>query len=179
MTNRIRHLIDDLILWPLYDIWRSFVDFIDVAFEAFAWKYLAIRGFLNREVSAAWGAIPVGIVAFIGFSVTGPYPLIAQIAPWVLWGALLITQNAAFTMVSRARTSGSLLYHAIAAVFSNGIWFASQFILVDKFLLLLKSGTIPEMIGTAVFYCLFTVFGSVGMHVLALKHEKGKAKARS
>ncbi len=46
------------------------------------------------------------------------------------WFILLIVQNAAFTLVSRARNSGSYSYHALAAVFSNGIWFASQFILI-------------------------------------------------
>jgi len=48
----------------------------------------------------------------------------------LLWFLLLVIQNAAFTWVSRARNSGSYGYHAIAAVFSNGIWFVSQFILI-------------------------------------------------
>jgi hypothetical protein len=41
----------------------------------------------------------------------------------ILWFLLLVLQNAAFTWVSRARNSGSIGYHAIAAVFSNGIPF--------------------------------------------------------
>jgi hypothetical protein len=35
---------------------------------------------------------------------------------------LVLLQNASFTLVSRARNSKSLAYHAGAAVLSNGIW---------------------------------------------------------
>jgi uncharacterized membrane-anchored protein YhcB (DUF1043 family) len=35
---------------------------------------------------------------------------------------LTIVQNASFTLVSRARNSGSLLYNGAASVLSNGIW---------------------------------------------------------
>jgi hypothetical protein len=35
---------------------------------------------------------------------------------------LTIVQNASFTLVSRARNSGSLLYNGMASVLSNGIW---------------------------------------------------------
>ena len=37
------------------------------------------------------------------------------------WALLLILQNMAFTWVSRARNSGSLGYHAIASICSNGV----------------------------------------------------------
>jgi hypothetical protein len=43
---------------------------------------------------------------------------------YVLLFFVTILQNASFTLVSRARNSKSLLFHAIASVFSNGIWFA-------------------------------------------------------
>ena len=37
---------------------------------------------------------------------------------WVAWSLLLLIQNASFTLVSRARNSGSLGYHAVAAACS-------------------------------------------------------------
>jgi hypothetical protein len=96
---------------------------------------------------------------------------------YVAWAILLILQNAAFTWVSRARNSGSLGYHAIAAVASNGVWFASQFILIDKMVAILRSGTIQEAVAVGVFYSACTVTGSVGMHWLSLHYlERGKRK---
>jgi predicted permease len=93
---------------------------------------------------------------------------------WLLWAALLIGQNAAFTWVSRARNSGSLPYHAIAAVFSNGIWIISMFLVVDK---LREAKGADEIALVAAFYTLFTVIGSVGMHWLSMRYfETGKRK---
>ena len=43
---------------------------------------------------------------------------------------LAYVQNISFTMVSRARNRDSMLYHAVCAVFSNGLWFASMGLLV-------------------------------------------------
>jgi hypothetical protein len=96
---------------------------------------------------------------------------------YLLWAALLILQNASFTWVSRARNSGSLGYHAIAAVFSNGVWFASQFILIDKMVQIIRNGSPAQAIGTGLFYATCTVIGSVSMHYVSLKYlEQGKRK---
>lgn len=96
---------------------------------------------------------------------------------WMLWGTILLLQNASFTLVSRARNSGSIAYHAVAAVGSNGIWFLSQLILVQKFIEILKgSGGLRLAILTGLFYTAMTITGSVGMHYYALKFERGKAK---
>lgn len=104
----------------------------------------------------------------------------SEILKWAVWGGLLILQNAAFTMVSRARNSGSLTYHAVAAVGSNGVWFLSQLILLDNMLALLKTGDWKFGVLTAAFYTACTITGSVGMHWLALhKIEKGKRKVGS
>ena len=93
---------------------------------------------------------------------------------WFLWGALLIAQNAAFTWVSRARNSGSIPYHALAAVFSNGIWIISMFVIVDK---LREASGIQQILLVAVFYTIFTVTGSVVMHWFSMRYlETGKRK---
>lgn len=96
---------------------------------------------------------------------------------WLIWGVFLTLQNASFTLVSRARNSGSLSYHALAAVGSNGIWFVSQLFLFDQMLTILKTGNWLHALTVGLFYTTCTIVGSVGMHWLALrKIEKGKLK---
>jgi hypothetical protein len=96
---------------------------------------------------------------------------------WVLWFLLLVAQNASFTLVSRARNSKSLGYHAWAAVLSNGIWFASQFILVDTFMRIIRSGDIVAGLTAALVYTAGTMVGSLGMHWIALRHIETRVKA--
>lgn len=80
---------------------------------------------------------------------------------------LTILQNASFTLVSRARNSRSIKYHALASVLSNGIWLLviRQVVLnLDKW---------PLMVT----YLVGAVSGSVLMHWVAMKYfEKGKRK---
>ena len=94
---------------------------------------------------------------------------------YLFWAILLITQNMAFTWVSRARNSGSLGYHATAAVFSNGIWFVSQFLLIG---MVMRPGQ-PFWYDVAlgVEYITCTVVGSVLMHHISMKFlETGRRK---
>jgi hypothetical protein len=51
-----------------------------------------------------------------------------MISKYAAWAVFLLLQNASFTFVSRARNSGSYALHAVAAVASNGVWIASQFV---------------------------------------------------
>lgn len=94
---------------------------------------------------------------------------------WLAWAGLLVVQNASFTLVSRARNSKSLSYHAAAAVGSNGVWFASQFLLFGFMLDALKNGTWVETVTLGLWYTVWTIVGSVGMHHLTMKYiEKGR-----
>ena len=96
---------------------------------------------------------------------------------YVVWGILLVVQNAAFTMVSRARNSGSYSYHAIASLFSNGVWFISQFILIDQIVKIIRSGSWVDAMLIGVMYSICTLVGSVGMHWITITYiEKGKRK---
>lgn len=92
---------------------------------------------------------------------------------WVVWGFLLILQNAAHTATSRARNSKGargLWYNGLASIFSNGIWFASQFFIVN---MLINVKDKPAAFATTLlFYIAFTAFGSVGAHWLAMKLER-------
>lgn len=88
---------------------------------------------------------------------------------WLIWGVLLFLQNAAHTATSRSRNSKSVTYTAIASVFSNGIWFASQFYIVNK-LIEVKADHVAFCI-TLLFYILLTAFGSVASHWYLLRYE--------
>lgn len=96
---------------------------------------------------------------------------------WILWAFVLIAQNFAFTFVSRARNSGSLIKHLQAGFFSNGIWFVSQIFAVGAFMGILsgKLGVLPA-IGAGLFYTFFTLLGSLAAHQYALATEKGNAR---
>jgi hypothetical protein len=94
------------------------------------------------------------------------------------WFLLLVLQNAAFTWVSRARNSGSYGYHAVAAIFSNGIWFLSNIFLIG----MVAKPDMPysELTLLSVIYVGGTVTGSVLMHWVAVNwFETGKRKVGS
>ncbi len=96
---------------------------------------------------------------------------------WVLWAILLIIQNFAFTLVSRARNSGSLRWHAIASVFSNGVWFVSQLILIDNVMAVLRNSAWDRALVIGLFYSTCTVTGSVSSHWISMRFiEKGKRR---
>ena len=80
--------------------------------------------------------------------------------------ALVVLQNASFTLVSRARNSDSLAFHAIASVFSNGIWLLVIRNVVQNF-------DNPVMMGV---YLIGSVIGSLLMHHFSMKYfEKKKS----
>lgn len=95
---------------------------------------------------------------------------------WAAWAAILFFQNVSFTYVSRARSSGSLLRHMKASIFSNGIWIFSQMILLGPMFDYLtgKHGAAPQITAGLV-YTASTVSGSLFAHFWALRTEKGKS----
>lgn len=93
---------------------------------------------------------------------------------WVIWGALLVAQNASHTWVSRARNSGNLRYHALASFFSNGVWFASMFFVIDTLAQVRESGSLTFLLVVFFFYTGCTMVGSVAMHHVLMTHvERG------
>ena len=96
---------------------------------------------------------------------------------WIAWAVFLVIQNASFTFVSRARNSGSYALHALAAICSNGIWIAAQFISIAVIIDAIKSGSWYDRVWVGTFYTVFTVIGSVTMHWAGIRFiEKGKRK---
>lgn len=80
---------------------------------------------------------------------------------------LVIGQNASFTLVSRARNSSSIAFHATAAILSNGVW-----LLVFR-----QMVTRIEDAASLVTYLVAAVTGSVLMHYVSMRwFEKGKRK---
>lgn len=78
---------------------------------------------------------------------------------------LVVAQNASFTLVSRARNSKSILYHALAAIGSNGIWLLVFRQMVQKY------NDLPS----GIVYIVASVGGSILMHYVAMKFfEKPK-----
>lgn len=80
---------------------------------------------------------------------------------YILWALLLVLQNASFTWVSRARNSGSDWYHAVASVFSNGIWFFAFVITFDLLTRARDSGSTLMLLSVGAIYIGATVVGSV------------------
>lgn len=79
--------------------------------------------------------------------------------------------------MSRARNSGSLRYHAVAAIGSNGIWFVSQFFVVDVLTKIIANRDVGQGVLAALFYITLTTASGLAMHhYLQTKVEKGKAK---
>ena len=78
--------------------------------------------------------------------------------------ALVVLQNASFTLVSRARNSNSLMYNAVASVFSNGIWLLVMSKMVQNF-------DSPKMM---IAYLIGSVVGSVMMHYISMRYFEKK-----
>jgi hypothetical protein len=82
--------------------------------------------------------------------------------------ALTIVQNASFTLVSRARNSGSLFYNGVASVLSNGIWLLVMVYVVREI----------ESWDMRAAYILGATIGSVLMQWVAMRYlEKPKKPA--
>jgi hypothetical protein len=96
---------------------------------------------------------------------------------WILWGALLFAQTSSNTWVSRARNSGSIAYHGIASVGSNGVWLFQLMFSINK---LSGLNTFREIAPVAAFYIACTVAGAVSAHWFVMKHlERGSRRPGS
>src|SRR3990167_8487036 len=93
---------------------------------------------------------------------------------WALWPVALMWQNYAFTAVSRARNSGSLRRHMLAAIQSNGVWFLQTIFVFTAFQNILNGNYGWGLTTFAVFYyTFFTMLGSLYAHYRALRKEHG------
>ena len=81
---------------------------------------------------------------------------------------LTMLQNASFTLVSRARNSDSMMFHAIASILSNGMWL----------LVIRQIVTSIDKIELMIAYLIGSVVGSIGMHYLSMKYFEKWFKAK-
>jgi hypothetical protein len=88
---------------------------------------------------------------------------------YALWALLLVTQQFSHGLSSRAKNSSSVAYNCLASIMSNGVWFASNLILVDNFVDILRRSAWSKAVWIGVFYLIFTVSGSVLSQLLAMK----------
>lgn len=112
------------------------------------------------------------VLPWIGIAWALAWTVVASKQP-DLWPVALLGffQNVAFTFVSRGRNSGSLAYHMIAAIFSNGLYAGLLFTSIDQ---VAQAKANPA--NFLIVYTLATLSGSIFAHWLALRLEKGKAK---
>jgi len=113
------------------------------------------------------------ILSWISAAYAVAWMIVVAVEP-ALWpvATLGFVQNIAFTFVSRGRNSGSLGYHLLASIFSNGIYAALLFTSIDM-ISQAKSNPGPFLL----VYTLATMSGSIFAHWLALRLEKGKARS--
>ena len=93
---------------------------------------------------------------------------------WLVWAVFLVWQNYAFTFVSRARNSGSLKRHLVAAIQSNGVWFVQMLFVFSAFINIIRGKYgVGLAVFAGVFYTVFTMAGSIYAHYRALRKEHG------
>ena len=80
--------------------------------------------------------------------------------------ALVVLQNASFTLVRMSRKSSSLMYHTIASVLSNGVWLLVIRKVVQNF----------DSLDMMLTYLVGSVVGSVLMHYVSMKYFEKKKK---
>ena len=100
---------------------------------------------------------------------------------WAITGlaAVAFVQNMAFTWSSRSRSSGDPNYHRYAAVWSNGIWFVCQVLIMKQIWISVQSGDWWAVVVAGIVYTAATTEGSVLMMRILLKSEKGKKRVGS
>lgn len=66
--------------------------------------------------------IPAGLLVLLGLAFTVGMHNFSIAWPLML---LALSQNISFAFISRARSRNNFIYHAIASIFSNGVWYAT------------------------------------------------------
>ena len=96
-----------------------------------------------------------------------------------VFAVVAFVQNMAFTWSSRSRASGDPAYHRYASIFSNGIWFVCQVLIMKQIWTSVQSGEWWAVATAGVIYTVATSEGSVCMMRWLIKHEKGKRRVGS
>lgn len=99
---------------------------------------------------------------------------------WLIWGLLLILNNGAGTLTSRARNSASYAYHGSAAMLNHACWFMVNFMFVDAAVNLGKNFGWTDALRVWLFYTACSSVGSITMHYVSINFlEKGNRRVGS
>lgn len=88
--------------------------------------------------------------------------------PYALLFLTTVLQNASFTLVSRARNTKSLTFHALASVLSNGIWL----LVIRQVVNNLDSASMMLT------YLVASVVGSISMHWISMRHIETRLRVQ-
>lgn len=88
---------------------------------------------------------------------------------YIIWAFVLILQNFSFVLVSRARNSNNIWYHAVCSLASNGVWFLQNILLLGNVLDVFRTGAWWQMVWIGIFYTTFTMLGAISAHYFALR----------
>ncbi len=95
---------------------------------------------------------------------------------YVAWALVLLAQNFSFVLVSRARNSTNIWYHAGCSLLSNGVWFIQNLILMGNIFEVFRNGNWAQAVGIGLFYTFFTMSGAIAAHYFALRHLERRIK---
>lgn len=123
--------------------YRRLADPVEAALEAArrarAYRYLADREYLEDPLPLTAAA---GAALVLACGASDPQNL----GPALVLVAVCVVQNTAFSLTSRSRNRDNKLYHAAAAVGSNGVYFATLAYMVS--LDLAPWLVVPYVVGT-------------------------------
>lgn len=94
----------------------------------------------------------------------------------VLLAALCFIQSATFSWSGRSRTSGHVLWHWFAAIFSNGTYFVTTVTVWKSIWEALTTAEWSIVVVTGVIYVVFTSLGSATMMKFLIGFEKGSMR---
>lgn len=92
---------------------------------------------------------------------------------WLVWAALLFSQQSTFLFSGRAKTSGSLSYAGWSALFSHSTWFFSNLYFVHS-VIVFRDAPLLTQISVCLFYVFWCTLGTLVAMKLALRIERGK-----
>ena len=96
---------------------------------------------------------------------------------WLIWGFLLVANNAAGTMTSRARNSASYGYHGFAAMLNHACWYLVNFIFVGVAVDIGRNYDWQQALLVWLFYTFCSSVGSITMHYISINYlEKGNRR---
>ncbi len=96
---------------------------------------------------------------------------------YIIWGVTILALNACNTALTRARSSGSLVYHTVMACAAGVTWIFNQLFAVNILYDIWHHQDWLLFAVIGVFYIILTAIGSVGSHWLLVRYiESGKSR---